>query len=190
MRFKMIASAVVAGAAFVVPSFATVSTAATPGSLSQSYTCAGGGASEVGTAVVSGKAAVNSTHTAIKLKNAMYAVTNSTGLTATVTNVVLHVPDPSGVTYKNGSATVTTAGWTAGHDSNGAFASFAGPATIAAGATIPSAPLSAKYKVSSAAGTVVKFHPGLVTFTVTSPFSFKVVCTPNAPVGTFTSVKV
>jgi hypothetical protein len=190
MRFKMISAAAVAGAAFVLPSFTTVSTAATPASLRQSYTCAGAGVSETGTAVVSGKAAINSSRTTVKLKNAVYTVSNNTGFTATVTNVVLHVPDPSGVSYKANSAKVTTPGWTAGHDSHGAFARFAGPATVAAGATIPSAPFSAKYEVTSADHTVIDFQPGLVTFTLTSPISAHVVCTPNAPVGTFASVKL
>ncbi len=188
MRCKMIAVAAASGVAFVVPSFTTVSLAATPASLSQTYTCSGGGVTERGTVVVSGGAAINSAHTTVKLKNAVYTVTFNMGFTVTVTDVVLHVPDPSGVSYKANSAKVTTAGWTAGHDSNGAFASFAGPATVANGATIPSAALSAKYKLTGSAGTVVKFKPGLVTFTLTSPISASVVCTPNAPVGTFASV--
>jgi hypothetical protein len=140
-------------------------------------------------ATVTGKAVIKGSK--ISLKAVKYSVTNSVGLSLTIDHVMVWTPDPGkkAAKYVDGSVKVgkKPAGWKAGHDSSGVFASFPGSQTVANGDDITTAPLSAKYKAKGASGTVVDFVAGDVTLHVSSPLSGTVSCTPD-PAETFASV--
>jgi hypothetical protein len=158
--------------------------------ITQSYTCSTpiGDISLSGT--VTGKASIKSG--TISLKKVVYAINNSVGFDLVVDHVKISTPDPSksSAPYKKGSATTAKKpkGWKAGHDKVGIFASHAKSMTILNGQDVTSAALSAKYTVKGEPGTVIEFHPGDVTFHVTSPVEGDVTCMPDDPVGTFASV--
>lgn len=158
--------------------------------ITQSYTCQTpvGDANLSGT--VTGKASIKKG--VIKLKKVVFAITNSVGLDLVVDHVKVSVADPdhAAAPYKKNSAKTAKkpTGWQAGHDSGGVFASHVGSMTIANGANVTSAALSAKYLVKGSHGTEIDFQPGAFSFHVSSPISGDVSCTPDSPVGTFASV--
>jgi hypothetical protein len=158
-----------------------------PTPIRQTYTCTSGSLTVNEDVTVSGQAKSNSTTHQVKLSKVTYAVTNPTGTTATITAARLYVPDsdPTNTPYVNGSAAVASAaGWTAGHDSNGIYASFAGTLTVGPGQTITSPALSASYAENGPTGTKVQFHPGPGSITFSSPAG-SYSCHPVAPVGVF-----
>lgn len=185
------------GATVALAGTAVMGVAATPawaGTISQPYSCSTtiGPLSE--TVSITGTATINKTTKVISLSGVVFTVNNTSGYSLTVNHVKLNVADPNKTSapYKAGSAKVGTTppGWTAGHGSTGAFALFAGSTTIANGATVSNAPLSAKYTDAGPAGTKISFKPGKVSFNLTSPSiaAGPVSCTPSAPVGTIASV--
>ena len=158
--------------------------------ITQSYTCRTP-LGDLGLAGrVTGKASIEGS--TITLKKVKYAVTNAAGLSLTLDHIKVWTPDPASkaAKYKSDSVKVagSPAGWKAGHDAGGVFASFAGSQTVNDGDDLTVAALSATYKAKGASGTVVDFHPGPVTFHVSQPISGDVTCTPDEPVGTFASV--
>jgi len=182
----------IAGAAVAVPIVPMTAASASPlSTVSAAYSCAIPGiGTQAVTISVSGTAAV--TAKAIKVTGVVFTVSNSFGVTATLSNIQVHITDAPAASapLKTASPVVaaTPAGWTAGFDTNGAFADFAGSTTINNGDTVANAALSAKYAKKGAAGTKIKFKPGLVSFDVTSPISATVSCTPTAPVPAFAKV--
>lgn len=128
----------------------------------------------------------------IKLSNVKVTVSNTTTTTASIDKVSINVPDPNKTSapYKSGSVKVgsTPAGWTAARTTQGIAARHAGTITFKAGATLTNAPLSAAYTDKGPKGTVISFHPGVVSFTLTSPISTAVTCTPTSPKKTIASV--
>jgi hypothetical protein len=165
-------------------------------SVSQTYHCKIGTIiTQNVTATVSGKAAIVTSKTNVKtvhLSAVVFKFTNSFGTTATISNVKMSVPDPNVTSApyiaNSAHAGTTPAGWTAGHDSTGAYLFFAGSATIANGATESSAALRATYKDKGPAGTAIAFHPGAISFMVTAPVSDPATCTATAPIKTIASV--
>ncbi len=141
------------------------------------------------TGTVTGRASIMGK--SISLTKVKFAVTNSVGLDLVVENVKVYVPDPSkaNAPYKKGSVTIATKprGWKAGHDSTGIFALFKGQQTIKAGDNVTVAALGAQYTAKGAKGTKIHFASGTVTFTVDSPVSGDVTCTPS-PAVTFARV--
>ena len=195
MHVKLgLGAAVAAGfaVALVAPS-ATAARVATPHAsptITQTYTCNTpiGDVSLSGT--VTGKATLSGK--TISLKNVKYAVTNSVGLDLTIDHIKVSTPDPSkkNAPYKAGTVKVgkTPAGWKAGHDATGSFASFKGSQVVANGDNVTVAPLSAQYSAKGPKGTKIKFTPGPVTFHVSSPVAGDVSCAPDKPVGVFAQV--
>jgi hypothetical protein len=178
-----------AGIAMLVASVPAASAAT---AVTQPYTCNAGGATVQASATVTGKAAENSTSTAIKLTNVVFKVTNTFGVgTVTVNHIKVSVPDPNTTSapYVANSVAVAAspAGWTAGHDATGAFASFAGSKTVPTNGTVANAALKAKYKDKGPVGTVINYVPGQISFNITSPITATATCTATAPM-TFATV--
>jgi hypothetical protein len=182
----------IAGATVVAPIVPIMPIAAASAStnVSAAYSCSIAGTTEAVTISVTGTA--TKTATTVNVKNVVFTVTNSFGITATISNIKVHVLDPNKTSapFKAGSAHVakTPAGWTAGHDSTGAFALFKGSTTIANGATVSNAALGAGYTNAGPTGTKISFKPAKVSFNVTSPITATVTCTPTKPVPVFASV--
>jgi hypothetical protein len=169
---------------------ATHASASQPAStITQPYHCATPLGDADLDATVSGKAVIKGSK--ISLKSVKYSVTNGIGLSMTVDHVMVWTPDPGKkvARYIDGSVKIAKkpAGWKAGHDATGIFASFPGSQTVKNGDDITVAALSAKYKAKGASGTVVNFVPGDVMLHVSSPLSGDVSCTPDPP-QTFASV--
>jgi hypothetical protein len=179
-----------AGAGLGLAMLATgVPSASASVTVTQPYTCATSLGNLAATAKVTGTA--SKIGTKINLKKVLFKVTNPTTFQLTVDHIKISVPDPSAAhapyVARSAKVALTPAGWTAGHGTTGVFASFAGSQTIAAGATVANAALSASYKNAGPAGTVINFVPGQVSFHVSSPVSTTATCTPNGPM-TFATV--
>lgn len=158
--------------------------------LTQSYTCTTPIGDVTITADITGKATVKKGK--ILLKNVTYSINNDLGFDLVIDNVKVSVPDPSKkiAPYVDGSVKVAKdpSGWKAGHDKAGIFALYKRTQTVTNGSSVDVAALSATYTAKGRKGTVVEFKAGTVTFHVQSPVEGDVVCTPDAPAGTFASV--
>lgn len=158
--------------------------------ITQSYTCHTPVGDETEALTVTGKASIKGIH--ISLKKVVYSITNTFGVDLTVEAIKVSVPDPTikVAKYTNGSAKAAKkpAGYKGGHGATGVYALHAGQLDVANGDTIKTAALSAKYKATGSPGSEVDFQPGDVSFTVDSPISGQVSCTPDKPVGIIASV--
>lgn len=160
-----------------------------PTPIRQLYSCSPGGNQDV---TVSAQASENETTEQLTLSKITYTVTNPTTSAATVTGATFYVPDPDAVNapYITGSATIATSpGWSAGHDTNGTFASFSGSLAVGPGATVSTPAFSASYSEAGPAATVITWHPGPATITISSPTSQTITCTPTAPLGNLARTK-
>jgi hypothetical protein len=189
------ARSVVGSIALAGTSLAWVAVGAAPAGASsqtQAYSCSTPIGTQSSNVTVAGSASINTTTKKISLTGVKFTITNTFGVTFSANNVKISIPDPNKTSapYVAGSAKVATspAGWTAGHDSTGVFALHSGTITVANGQTVSNAALSAKYSDKGPAGKVIKFHPGTVSFSLTSPITGSVTCHPTAPVITIASV--
>jgi hypothetical protein len=154
----------------------------------QAYTCSPGGAQEV---TVSGKAKVNNSTGQVVLSQVTFAITNPTGVAATVTGATIHVPDPNPVAapYVDGSASVAGGGgWTAGHNNGGLYVSFSGSLTLGPGETVSTPPFGATYTEAGPTGTKLAWQPGPGSITTSAPSKAVVACSPTNPVAVFARV--
>lgn len=184
--------AVAAGMAFaaLAPSASAMPAGNAHPTLDQSYTCHTPIGDETAIVTVTGKASIKGSK--ISLKKVVYSFDNNFGVDLTVEAVKASVPDPTTkvAQYKDGSAKAAKkpAGYKGGHDSTGAYVLHAGQLSVPNGSSIKTAALGAKYTATGAPGSEVDFQPGAVSFTVDSPISGTVSCTPDKPVGIIASV--
>jgi hypothetical protein len=190
LKLRIVGALTAAGVGIAVLA-TSVPVASAAQTITQVYSCSSSLGTLPASVTVTGKAAENSTSTKIKLTNVVFKVSNTFGQTVTVNSIKVSVPDPNNTSapYVAGSAAVaaTPPGWTAGHDTTGAFAFFAGSKTVVANGTVANAALKATYKDKGPAGTVINFVPGQISFNVTAPTSTTATCTPTSP-GTFATV--
>ena len=198
MRAREVAVSALVGGAMALSGMGVAtadSPAVAPATVSQTYSCSVIGTTQTGTATVMGKAVIVTSTTGVKsisLTGVVFSITNSFGLTATVNTIKIHLLDPNKISapyiLNSAKAGTTPPGWTAGHDTTGTFLLFSGSTTFASGTTKRTAALRARYRDKGPRGTVIAFHPGNVTFSVTSPVVGSASCTPSGTLTTIASV--